>query len=458
MESFSKILQLSDLNDFINISQDCIKPINAKKIDSIDKLKINHISLSKPSISIDDCLACKGCVTSVDTVLLEHQRAEDFINILIANNEALRPKLIVMTISPQSLASLASNYNTSMTEIKDQLESFFKCRGVDIFLETSLMREISLLESGKEFVKRYKEKLNQLPILSSSCPGWICYAEKVQGEQILPNISAIRSQLQIAGSFVKKYLFKEVMEETKGNDKLGLYHVSVMPCYDRKLEAIRKEFKLAETENLVDQVITTAELLYLYENPILIEPYNKRNIKDNLISNKYLWPYIIRDNSESDGYLYFVANYAAKQLFNCDTATFKVTNFKNENMQEIIIDTGPTNEPLLFAKAYGFKNIQILLQNIKRKRKKYHYIEIMACPSGCLNGGGQIKINDDSNEAFKTIQNTYNMTNKRDVYDGSEQLEIIYRDWLCTDTTIIDNIYTSYSATSKTIVSITNQW
>ena len=109
--------------------------------------------------------------------------------------------------------------------------------------DTTFSREFSLIESEKEFVERFKKhsvdsSSFKLPILTSSCPGWICYAEKTHGSFILPYISSVKSPQQVMGSLVKDYLCKNVFDLTPDN----IYHVSIMPCYDKKLESSRKEF------------------------------------------------------------------------------------------------------------------------------------------------------------------------------------------------------------------------
>lgn len=113
----------------------------------------------------------------------------------------------------------------------------------EFVFDTTFSREFSLIESEREFVERFKQNQlgssdAKLPILTSSCPGWICYAEKTHGSFILPYISRVKSPQQIMGSLVKDYLCKNVFDITP--DKI--YHVTIMPCFDKKLESSRKDF------------------------------------------------------------------------------------------------------------------------------------------------------------------------------------------------------------------------
>lgn len=129
--------------------------------------------------------------------------------------------------------------------------------------------DIALIEAREEFIQRYKSaksgsassssassQKTVLPVLTSECPGFVCYAEKTQGEYILPYISAIKSPQQITGTLVKDLVSKEL--KIKPNQ---IYHVCIMPCYDKKLEGSRDDFydSVNDTRQ-VDCVLTTSEL------------------------------------------------------------------------------------------------------------------------------------------------------------------------------------------------------
>lgn len=165
--------------------------------------------------------------------------------LILKNDKHCHVKRIVVSISPQSRASLAVKYKMDTEECAKKLSGFFKHNlGAEFVFDTTFSREFSLIESQKEFVQRYREtqtsgtRTGKLPILTSSCPGWICYAEKTHGTFILPYISTVKSPQQVMGSLVKDYVCKQILDITPDN----IYHVCVMPCYDKKLESSRKDF------------------------------------------------------------------------------------------------------------------------------------------------------------------------------------------------------------------------
>lgn len=168
--------------------------------------------LEKAKITLDDCLACSGCVTSAEAVLISQHSSDELIKVIESNKQLLvdnpdcdKLKLICISLSPQSRASLAVKYNMTNEECSQKLCGFFKQHlNAEYIFDTTFSREFSLVESQREFVDRFNA--NKTPILTSACPGWICYAEKTHGSFILPYISSVKSPQQVMGSLVKGIL------------------------------------------------------------------------------------------------------------------------------------------------------------------------------------------------------------------------------------------------------------
>jgi iron only hydrogenase large subunit-like protein len=232
-----------------------------------------------------------------------------------------------------------------------------------------------------EFIDRYNSK--NLPILTSACPGFICYAEKTNPE-IIPSISKVKSPQQIMGTLVKRYFASK-----KNLKSSEIYHVTVMPCYDKKLEASRDDFTVNDV-NEVDCVLTTSEILSLLEEQKINFKQLQTSTIDSIFNNKSKDGNIIGvSGGGSGGYLESVFRFAAKQLFNVEVTdiTYRVGRNKDYKETSLIVN----NEKVLtFTQAYGFRNIQNVIKKLKKKID-FDFCEIMACPSGCLNGGGQIK-------------------------------------------------------------------
>ncbi|XP_014601924.1 PREDICTED: probable cytosolic Fe-S cluster assembly factor AGAP009023 isoform X1 [Polistes canadensis] len=415
---FSGALQITNLDDFITPSQECIKPVEIKtsksktgakiKIEedgAYYSLKENNIPerLEKVEITLADCLACSGCITSAESVLVSQQCPEDLLKIFQEKVKQQQNKknecsmFIVVSLSVQPILSMAQRYELKPEQALHKLAGYFYKLGADVVLDMSIADDFALLESAKEFVERYKVAeegtKKQLPMLASSCPGWVCYAEKTHGNFILPYISITKSPQQIMGSLVKYHL-----AENMGLSPEEVYHVTVMPCYDKKLEASREDFYNHQKNSRdVDCVITSIELeQMLNESHLTLNDIEDGEIKKpfGLCNDKIDNDLLSHKGSGSGGYADFIFHYAAKHLFDENNATLEFKNLRNPDFQEAVLEKDG-KVLLKFAIANGFRNIQNLVQKLKRGKCSYDYVEIMACPCGCLNGGAQIRPQDN---------------------------------------------------------------
>lgn len=218
-------------------------------------------------ITLQDCLACSGCITSAEGVLITQQSQEELLKVL-RENQTLKAtgdndqgKIIVFTISIQPLLSLAHRYQLSVEDAARHLAGYLRHLGADYVLSTKIADDLALLECRQEFVERFRDNAD-MTMLSSSCPGWVCYAEKTHGNFILPHIATTRSPQQIMGVLVKQLLAEKL--SVPGS---RIYHATVMPCYDKKLEASRDDFySEVNASRDVDCVITSSKFfLNLWE-------------------------------------------------------------------------------------------------------------------------------------------------------------------------------------------------
>ncbi|NXH56445.1 NARFL factor, partial [Rhabdornis inornatus] len=439
-------LQLTDLDDFIAPSQECIKPVKVdrKPGKAAAKIRIEADGsyfqvnqdgeaqkLEKAKISLNDCLACSGCITSAESVLVSQQSHRELCSVLDLNKVAAahEQKLVVVSVSPQSRASLATRYKLGLLETAQRLSSFLKALGkcVHYVFDTTFSRNFSLLESQQEFVRRFHRREDDkkaLPMLASACPGWICYAEKTHGSFIIPHISTTKSPQQVMGSLVKGYF-----AEQKHLPPDRIYHVTVMPCYDKKLEASRPDFFNQEYQTRdVDCVITTGEVLKLLEQEGVslsdVDPAPLDTLLGGAAEELSTHP-----GGGSGGYLEHIFTHSALELFGIHVDSIHYKPLKNKDFQEVTLERD--GKVLLhFALAYGFRNIQNLVQKLKRGKCPYHYVEVMACPSGCLNGGGQIKLEGESSkEELQQVERLYESL-RAEIPEENQAVRELYQHWL----------------------------
>ncbi|KAK5327695.1 Cytosolic Fe-S cluster assembly factor nar1 [Exophiala xenobiotica] len=461
----SAILSADDLNDFISPGVACIKPVetlptqadyNPYEVTTEDKVQAQNPAPA--SISLTDCLACSGCVTSAEAVLVSLQSHTEVLNSLdtyspldvrylleskkgFVNGHVPPPpdaKLFVASVSPQVRASLAATYGISERKAGFMIEQFLSGsqglriggqhkNGFAYVVDTNQLRQACLVLGAEEVADSIANKSKPRPVLTSACPGWICYAEKTH-PHILPHLSSLKSPQALSGT-----LLKSVLSRTLGIAPSQIWHLAVMPCFDKKLEASREELtdRWWQSSGLtdapvrdVDCVITSREMLSLAEargiqlSHLPLGPLSSSErppFPDLRISN-FLFPKPRRPTEQSPtagssgGYLYHIMS--TEQARN-PGSTISVQRGRNADVVEYSLVSSSGQTLMKCARYYGFRNIQNLVRKLKPPKQSklpgaaarrmaasanngtdYAYVEVMACPGGCTNGGGQIKVDD----------------------------------------------------------------
>ena len=376
--------------------------------------------LETAQISLNDCLACSGCVTSAETVLIGTQSIDQVTDALRhMPRDCGGGRIAVASISPQSLASLALRYARPESPSRPQLPQAvlleriakaLRVIGFDAVTDTTFARVLAVREHVREF--RERRSANVLPMLAGSCPGWVCYAEKAQAE-LLPYVAQAKSPQQFAG-----LVAKHVVGGTLGRSPHDVYHVTVMPCYDKKLEASRPD----HAENgvpEVDCVITTGELhdlLYTHG----FDPYADREIEgvregggssngDGSLTHVSFPQQVEQPGSSSGGYLFAIMHDVWREH---PDAVLESRVIRSSDYTEYVLRL-PHGTIFKGAVCYGFRNLQNLVRKVQREtgargargrglarrvrggaaaeEARYDYVEVMACPGGCVNGGGQMR-------------------------------------------------------------------
>ncbi|XP_004621184.1 nuclear prelamin A recognition factor isoform X1 [Sorex araneus] len=372
--------------------------------------------LAEAKIFLSDCLACDSCVTAEESIQVSQQNTRGFFRVLNLNKkcDTSKHKVLVASVCPQALPYFAAKFSLSVTDASRKLCGFLKSLGVHYVFDTTIAADFSILESQKEFVHRYRrhsEREATLPMLTSACPGWVRYAERVLGDPITPHLCTAKSPQQIMGSLVKDFFARR---QSLPPDKL--FHVVVAPCYDRKLEALGEDFRGA------DCVLTSGEVLQMMEKSDLA-------VKDMAMDTLFgdLEEGLRRhDGTRSDGYLAHVFRHAAKELFNEDVGEVTYRTLRNKDLQEVTLEK--EGQVLLrFAAAYGFRNIQNVVLKLKRGKAPYHFVEVLACPGGCLNGRGQTHPEDRA--LLGQMEALYAAVPVR-APESSAHVQQLYHEWL----------------------------
>lgn len=245
--------------------------------------------------------------------------------------------------------------------------------GFNKVFDTSIAADLTVIEETKEFISRLNEDKN-LPLFTSCCPAWINYVQNTHPD-LMKNVSTCKSPMQMFASVLKEYY--------KDNDK-KLVSVAIMPCSAKKFEAAREEFKVNGVPN-VDYVITTQELINM--------------IKESGIVFSELEPEAIDipfQISSGAGLIFGVTGGVTEAVLRNISSDKSVSAVRAiayngvrgmEGVKETSVNVG--NREVKIAIVSGLRNANNIIEKIKSGEAHYDFIEVMACPGGCINGAGQ---------------------------------------------------------------------
>ena len=287
-------------------------------------------------------------------------------------------KRVVIQIAPAVRVALGEAYGLPSGEnVLDKLVTALKIMGADEVYDTIFGADLTVREEGPEFLRRLESGEN-LPLLTSCCPAWVKYVENTH-PQFLKNLSSALSPMQMFATVLKDRYQKKDAEDGRTT-----YHIAIMPCTAKKMEAGRPEFRRFGTPN-VDLVLTTQEVIKM--------------IKESGIRFQIL-------EKEAPDLPFGMGSGAAEIFGTTGGVAEAVVRFclpdKSKNALRMIEHSGLRgSEPVRFATirigerdvriavAHGLRNAGKLLDQIERGEVEVDLVEVMACPTGCVGGAGQ---------------------------------------------------------------------
>ena len=297
--------------------------------------------------------------------------------------EALEdPKLyVVVQTAPAVRAALGEDFGNPIgTRVTGKMVASLRRLGFDNVFDTNFAADLTIMEEGHELLDRIQNN-GVLPMITSCSPGWIRYCE-FNYHDLLPNLSSCKSPHQMFGALTKTYY-----AEKQNIDPRKMFVVSVMPCISKKTEAARPEM---EQEGLrdVDAVITTRELARMIKqagisfNSLPDEPFDK-------ILGEYTGAGVIF--GATGGVMEAAIRTVADVLTGEDLENFEYHDVRGtDKIKEATVNLGGIDVKV--AVVHGTKTAGELMDLIRKGKKEYHFIEVMGCPGGCVNGGGQPQV------------------------------------------------------------------
>lgn len=324
------------------------------------------------------CVSCGQCIAVCPTGALSEKDDTQKVWDALADKD----KVVAVQVAPSVRASLGEAFGFPMgTSVEGQLATALRMLGFNAVFDTNFGADLTIMEEANELIERITNK-GVLPMITSCSPGWVRYCEAYYPEMI-PNLSSCKSPQQMNGAVTKTY-----WAEKQNIDPAKIVSVSVMPCTAKKFE-VNRSHQNAAGKNIpdVDISITTRELVKMIE---------KAGIRfADLPEGKFDSPL---GNGTGAAVIFGATGGVMEAALR--TAVWKLTGENSDSPIEFKEVRG--TEGVKFAEydingtkvkvavASGLANARNLLDKVKSGEVEVHFIEIMACPGGCVNGGGQV--------------------------------------------------------------------
>ena len=394
-----------------------------------------------------NCMQCGQCVNACPVgALSEKEEIHEVLNALQDPN-----KHVVVQTAPAVRASLGEEFGMPIgTRVTGKMVAALKAIGFDKVYDTNFGADLTIMEEGTEFIERLENK-GKLPMLTSCSPGWVRYLE-MEYPDLIGNLSSCKSPHMMLGAMVKSYY----AERNEINPK-DIYTVSIMPCTAKKVEKARPEMENKDGIRDVDAVLTTRELGRL----IKLYGIDFVNLEDDMFDQDLFGEYtgaaVIfgATGGVMEAALRTVSEILTKkELDNIDFTAVRGT----EGMKEATLDINGTE--VRVAVVHSMSQTKPLLDDIRAGKSPYHFIEVMGCPGGCINGGGQSIINADIRNGLKDIDwkkerakvlYTEDTSMKKRKSHENQQIQDLYKNYLEKPGSHISHklLHTKYAARER---------
>ena len=320
------------------------------------------------------CVACGQCIAVCPTGALHEREEIDNVREAIADPE----KVVIVAPAPAVRAAIGEEFGNPVgTNTEGKMFTALRMLGFDKVFDVNFAADLTIMEEANELVERVKEG-GKLPMFTSCSPGWIRYVEYYYPE-LIPNLSSCKSPMQMFGATVKTYYAQK-----EGIDPKNIYVVGVMPCTAKKFERTRDDQSASGYPD-IDAVLTTRELAKMIRTAGIL--YNE--LPDGTFDNplgEFTGAGVIF--GATGGVMEAALRTAAETITgkSLDAVDYKAVRGM-QGIKEAEYDLNGLKVKV--AVASGLTNAKALCEKIRKGECDYTFVEVMCCPGGCINGGGQ---------------------------------------------------------------------
>ena len=351
---------------------------NVQKIGAIDCINRGFEScistVGDHSLNDVNCTFCGQCIEACPTGALHEKETINDVWVKLKDPDTY----VIVQTAPAVRVALGEEFGMPIgTNVKGKMITALKRLGFDKVFDTNTGADFTIMEEATEFVERFKNNDN-LPMITSCSPGWVKFIE-MNYPELLPHLSSCKSPHQMFGAICKTYFAKK-----QGIDPKKIYMVSVMPCIAKKFESKRPEM---ENDGLpdVDNVITTRELARMIKQAnIEFEKLEDSQFDDPM------------GEATGAGAIFGTTGGVMEAALRTAQDILSGKDLEKINFEQVRGGEGIkratvniAGKDLNVVAASGLANARKILDEIKEGKADYQFVEIMACPGGCIMGGGQ---------------------------------------------------------------------
>ena len=400
---------------------DKVQSLNIWDLESTGSRTTVHVSKNR-KIEDADCSLCGQCITHCPTGALRERDDTTKVWKAIDNPK----KITVVQVAPAVRAAWGeaiglSREEATMGKITDSLRRL----GFDYVFDTTFSADLTIMEEGNEFIRRFTSgELKDRPMFTSCCPGWIRFI-KSQYPHLVRQLSTAKSPQQMFGAVMKTYFAKSI-----GVDPENMCTVSIMPCTAKKGECNMELFYEEYAGHDVDIVLTTRELTRMIR-AAHIDPSTLHDAAcDGLMQDASGAGVIFG----ATGGVMEAALRSAYFLItgkNPDADAFKNVRRTKEDEFTMTAEVPIGDITVKAAIVSGLGNARRLIDRIEREEVHFDFVEVMACPGGCVGGGGQ-PIHDSEELALTRSKNLYFLDASNELRFSHENQDVLklYEDFM----------------------------
>ena len=369
------------------------------------------------SIDEADCALCGQCITHCPVGALRERDDTEKVWKAIEDKD----KIVVAQVAPAVRTAWGEELGLAPEDAKvGKILDALKRMGVDYVFDTTFSADLTIMEEGTEFLKRFTSgELKERPMFTSCCPGWIRFI-KSQFPHLVKQLSTAKSPQQMFGAVMKTYFAEKL-----GVEPEKIYTLSVMPCVAKKGEREMELYYEEYAGHDIDAVITTRELVRMIRSAH-ISPDTLEDIASDRPMQEGSGAGVIFGATGGVMEAALRSAYYLLKNENPEADAFKVVRSQGfqENDGVVEADFAIDDITVKTAVVSGLANTRALLEKIERGDVHYDFVEVMACPGGCVGGGGQL-IHDGEELAFERGKNLYYLDKNADIRFSHENKDVL---------------------------------